>query len=119
MSQGPPAPPKVSAVDVEAFAKNLARMVEEGGKAMAAYLRPREEGQIAPGPSDEMTDLVKTFGEVAEYWLSDPRRAVELQSRLGKAYLDLWGTAVKRLAGETTAPVAEPDPRDKRFSDPE
>ena len=53
-----------------------------------------------PGLSDEVTDVVKTLGEVAEYWLSDPQRAVELQSRLGKAYLELWGAAVKRLSGE-------------------
>ena len=33
--------PEVGAVDIEAFAKNLARMVEQGGKALAAYLKPR------------------------------------------------------------------------------
>ena len=33
-------PVKIGAVDVEAFAQNLARLVEEGGKALAAYLRP-------------------------------------------------------------------------------
>ena len=37
-------PAKLGSVDVEAFSKNLARMVENGGKALAAYLRPREEG---------------------------------------------------------------------------
>ena len=84
-------PVEVGAVDVEAFANNLARMVEEGGKALAAYMKPREEGAVAAGLSDEITDVVKTLGQVAEYWLSDPQRAVELQSRLGKAYLDLWG----------------------------
>jgi len=114
-----PAPAKITAVDVEAFATNLAQMVEKGGKALAAYLRPREEGQIKPGLSDEMTDMVKTLGEVANYWLSDPARAVELQSRLGRAYLDLWGVAVKRLAGESAEPVVGPDPKDKRFADPE
>ena len=31
-----PAPVKIGAVDIEAFAKNLAHMVEEGGKALAA-----------------------------------------------------------------------------------
>ena len=31
-----------------------------------------------------------------------PSRAVELQSRLGKAYLDLWGAAAKRLSGESS-----------------
>jgi polyhydroxyalkanoate synthase len=110
---------KIGLVDVELFAKNLARMVEDGGKALAAYMRPREEGQIQHGLSDEMTDMVKTLGEVAEYWLADPQRAVELQSRLGKAYLELWGAAVKRLSGETAGPVIAPDPKDRRFQDPE
>jgi poly[(R)-3-hydroxyalkanoate] polymerase subunit PhaC len=113
------APAKIGAVDVEAFSKNLARMVEEGGKALAAYLRPREEGQIQTGLSDEITDMVKTLGEVVGYWLADPSRAVELQSRLGKAYLELWGNAVKRLAGETSEPMVRPDPKDRRFADPE
>ncbi len=95
-----PAPVKVGAVDIEAFAKNLARMVEEGGKALAAYMKPREEGQVQAGLSDEINDMVKTLGEVGSYWLSDPSRAVELQSQLGRAYLDLWGAAAKRLSGE-------------------
>jgi len=113
------APVKIGAVDVEAFSKNLARMVEEGGKALAAYMRPREEGEIQSGLSDEVADMVKTFGEVVSYWLADPSRAVELQSRLGKAYLELWGSAVKRLAGEASEPVVKPDPKDRRFADPE
>src|SRR4249919_3136071 len=114
-----PAPVKVGAVDIEVFAKNLARMVEQGGKALAAYIKPREEGQVQAGLSDEMTDMVKTLGEVGSYWLSDPSRAVELQSRLGRAYLDLWSAAAKRLSGEAAGPVVMPDPKDRRFADPE
>jgi polyhydroxyalkanoate synthase len=114
-----PTPVKIGVVDVELFTKNLARMIEDGGKALAAYLRPREDGQIRHGLSDEMADMVKTLGEVAEYWLADPQRAVELQSRIGKAYLELWGAAVKRLSGETAGPVIAPDPKDRRFQDPE
>ncbi|HYW59572.1 MAG TPA: class I poly(R)-hydroxyalkanoic acid synthase, partial [Xanthobacteraceae bacterium] len=34
-----------SSVNIEAFAKNIARMVEQGGRALAAYLKPREEGR--------------------------------------------------------------------------
>src|SRR5262249_25635772 len=51
--------------------------------------------------------------------MSDPRRALDLQTTLGRAYLDLWAGAVKRMAGEQTQPVIAPDPRDKRFADPE
>ena len=33
--------------DPEAFARNLARAVEQGGRALAAYLKPHEEGKPA------------------------------------------------------------------------
>lgn len=112
-------PVKVGPVEVEAFAKNLARMVEEGGKALAAYLRPREEMQKQAYFADEVTDVVKTLGQVAQYWLAEPNRAVELQTSLGKAYLDLWETAVKRMTGMDAKPVVQPDPKDRRFTDPE
>src|SRR5437764_11666185 len=115
----PVAPPTAGAVDIERFSKNVARMVEEGGKALAAYLKPREEGEVKVEPADEIADVVKTLGQVAEYWLSDPQRAVEVQATLGKAYLELWASAVKRMAGESAPPVVVPDPRDKRFADPE
>ena len=118
----PPAqqpPMKIGSVDVEVFSRNLARLVEEGGRALAAYLKPREEGRDDSEFADEVTEVVKTLGQVAEYWLADPQRTVELQNRLGKAYLDLWASAVKRLAGEEAPPVVRPAPSDKRFTDPE
>ncbi len=117
--RAPSEPSKDGSVDIEEFAKNLARAVEEGGKAMAAYLKPREQGRADGEFVTDVADVARTLGQVAEYWLADPQRALELQSRLGKAYLDLWAHAAKRLAGEKPPPVAEPDPRDKRFADPE
>ena len=116
--EAPSDPVQVGSADVEEFAHNAARMLEEGGRALAAYLKPREEGRVDEQYA-EVTDVVKTLGQVADYWLRDPQRALELQTSLGKAYLDLWGNAVKRMAGESVAPLATPDPRDKRFSDPE
>jgi polyhydroxyalkanoate synthase len=113
-----PHPMKIGPVDVEVFSHNLARLVEEGGRALAAYLKPREQGR-SDKFADEVTEIVKTIAQVSEYWLSDPQRAVELQSRLGKAFLDLWASSAKRLAGEDAAPVVAPAAGDKRFSDPE
>ena len=114
-----PGPARIGDVDIEAFANNVARLVEESGKALAAYLKPRDDGSARNPLSDEMADMVKTLGGVAEYWLSDPQRAAELQSRLGRAYLELWGAAVKRLSGETVEPIVAADPKDRRFADPE
>jgi len=110
---------KIGSVDVEAFSRNLARLIEEGGRALAAYLKPREEGRKSNLVAEEVGEIVKTLGHVAEYWLEDPQRALEAQNRLGKAYLDLWAAAAKRLTGEEIAPVVTPEAGDKRFSDPE
>ena len=116
----PVIPTKIGTVDIEAFSRNLARLVEEGGRALAAYLKPREEGRDDNSElADEIAEVVKTLGQVAEYWLADPQRTVQVQASLAKAYLDLWASAVKRLAGEAVAPVATPAPGDKRFNDPE
>ena len=104
--------------DAEAFAMNIARAMESGGKALAAYLKPRETGEVRDQPT-ELTEVIKTLTKVAEYWLSDSERASDLQTRIAKAYLDLWGSAMRRLAGEEPAPAAAPSPRDKRFADPE
>src|ERR1700682_4949754 len=94
-----------TAVDVAKFANNLARMVEEGGKALAAYLKPREQGRIH-GEYAEFIDVVKTLGQVGQYWVKDPQRALDLQLNLGRSYLDLWAGAVKRMAGGNPSAVA-------------
>ena len=106
-------------VNVELFAHNLARLIEEGGKVLSAYLKPREEGKVDDGISDQVTEAIKSVGRVAGYWLADPRRAVEMQASLGCAYLDLWANAVKRMTGQPVEPVAIPDSKDHRFTDPE
>ncbi|WP_246252006.1 class I poly(R)-hydroxyalkanoic acid synthase [Ancylobacter pratisalsi] len=113
------APPHGSPIDFQAFAGNLARLVEEGGKAMAAYLRPREEGLVKDDVADDIADVMKTIGNVAEYWLADPQRTLEAQSQLIGGYLSLWSSTLKRLGGEETKPVAAPPARDTRFTDPE
>ncbi len=71
--RAPSEPGTGKSTDFEEFANNLARMVEEGGKALAAYLKPREEGRIESDHA-EFVDMVKTLGQVAEYWLADPQR---------------------------------------------
>ena len=37
----------------DAFATNLARAIEKAGKAAAAYLKPREAGEMDFVPTDE------------------------------------------------------------------
>ena len=105
--------------DFDALALNLARLTSESAKALAAYIRPLQEGKTNPDMTEHVEDAVKTFGHVAEYWLSDPARAMDAQTRLTSELIALWGATFRRFSGEQVAPVAEPDPADRRFADPE
>jgi len=52
MSEQLPDAPTTKPFDADAFAFNVARAMESGGKALAAFLKPRESGDInnrAPG----------------------------------------------------------------------
>jgi polyhydroxyalkanoate synthase len=102
--------------DFERMADNIARAVEQGGKALAAIIKPVEEGKAQTGFADDIADAVKTLGHVAEYWLSDPVRAIEAQTNLSTGFLDLWTNTLRRMAGEETKPLVPVDPRDKRFA---
>ncbi len=103
----------------EALANNTARLMEELGHATAASLKPVEEGRAKAGLSDEVSDVVKTLGQVVENIAADPQRLVMAQTALTKGFLDLWANNLRRIQGEVVAPVAEPDAGDKRFRDPE
>src|SRR5271167_4104928 len=98
--------------DAEAFAMNIARAMESGGKALSALLKPRETEEIQGQPPNEIAEVVKTFTALAEYWMSDNERASDLQTKMAKGYLDLWGSAMRRMAGEETTPAIAPSPRD-------
>jgi polyhydroxyalkanoate synthase subunit PhaC len=104
--------------DAAAFSGNVQRMLDMGGKAMAAWMQPRDPA-LSKAEGSEVSEIVKTMTAVLEYWLSDPQRAVLLQQKLGAAYLELFGQAARRLAGDAAAPVVTPDARDKRFKDPD
>jgi len=101
----------------EAFARNVARMLEGLGKAASAWVEPREKGEVVDTVSEPMADMVKTFSKVGEYWLSDPKRALEAQTSLLTGYFDMWSQSVKRMSGEDESP--RPKTGDKRFSDPD
>jgi polyhydroxyalkanoate synthase len=105
--------------DPEAFARNVTRIIEEAGKATAAYLKPREAGLRPPETGDEMVGIFKTLASVSEYWLAEPTRVFDAQARLWTGYMDIWNRTLKRMGGEAIEPAIKPDPRDKRFQDPD
>ena len=105
--------------NVEALATNIASAIEHATKAMAAYLRPRETGEIKTTFAEEVGEMVQSIGHVAEYYMSDPKRAFDAQTELTTQFINLWASTLQRFQGLPAKPVAEPDRSDKRFSDTE
>ncbi|MFB9979648.1 class I poly(R)-hydroxyalkanoic acid synthase [Mesorhizobium kowhaii] len=107
--------------DPERFALNMARMIEQAGKAASAWAEPREKGDVRDHVAEPVVDMVKTFSKLSEYWLSDPQRALEAQTRLFSGYMTVWANAIQRTsnAAEATEDAVKPERGDKRFLDPE
>jgi polyhydroxyalkanoate synthase len=109
--------------DPEALTVNLARSLEQAGKAASAWLAPRESGEKVDTIADPMADLVKTMSRVCEYWMADPRRTLEAQTHLMTAMMGMW---TRSLQAAQSMPAAEPSAgkpgtdkpgTDKRFAD--
>ena len=105
--------------DPERFALNMTRAIEEMGKAAAAWTSPREKGEVRDTVAEPVTDMVKTFSKITEYWLSDPSRALEAQTRLFSGYIDIWTNAIQRMNNPEVEDAIKPEKGDKRFQDPE
>jgi polyhydroxyalkanoate synthase subunit PhaC len=106
--------------DPEQFALNLARMIEAAGKAAAAWAAPRERGERHDVVAEPVADMVKTFSKLSEYWLADPGRALEAQTRLFSGYMNVWANTIRRVGSEEpVAAIVQPERGDRRFQDPE
>lgn len=107
--------------DPERFALNMARMIEQAGKAASAWAEPRERGEVRDHVAEPVVDMVKTFSKLSEYWLADPQRALEAQTRLFGGYMTVWANAIQRVSpsAEGTDDAVKPERGDKRFQDPE
>lgn len=103
--------------DPEALTMNIARMIEQLGKAASAWLAPRERGEKADLVADPYVEIVKTLSKVSEYWLSDPRRTLEAQTALMGSFFSMWTRTLQKMNGETVADLEGVPATDKRFTD--
>src|SRR3712207_6236913 len=81
----------------ERLAHNIALFLEQAGKALRAYLEPREKGEIKNTFPDTLSDMTNSIAQVSEAWLQSPEKAVGAQNELWRSYLDLWSASTRRL----------------------
>ena len=105
--------------DAEALARNIGQAIEQGGEVLAAYLRPRETGEIKMNLADDGGEMIRSIGQFGQYYMADPLAAFEAQTALAMQFINLWASTLQRFLGAPAALVATPDRPDKRFSDAE
>ena len=127
----PPAPAAAAAAaiplpdyrvsDPDEFARNMLRVIEDGGKFVAGIIeRSQPVGPTGTGASaPDFTDTTKTLTELSQAWMSDPTKLAEAQATLYSGYMELWNNTLRRMMGDDVQPVAKPQPGDPRFKDTE
>ena len=107
-------PPHVP--DFEALSRNASLFVEAMGRNVSNMLKPADGAAVPSAPPEELNEMARTLGAVAERWLSDPQKSLEAQARLGESFVTLWGHTWLRLQGQEAPPIAAPEPKDPRFA---
>ncbi len=105
--------------DPEELGLNLLRLFEQGGRVLTEFI---ERADTKAGPysaAAEISEATSTLSDLTQMWLADPTRFAEAQGTLMRSYADLWNNTVRRMLGQDVEPVAEPEPGDNRFKDPE
>ncbi len=111
--------PPLKAVNAEELARNLLRLFEQGGNVLTEFIE-RNDAKMGPySAATEITEATTTLSDLTRQWLADPTRFAEANGTLMRSYGELWTNTVRRMFGETVAPVAEPEAGDSRFKDPE
>src|SRR5262245_28846181 len=96
--------------DPQRFAQNMARLVEETGKAVTAFVEPRVNNPAQAWAPADLTRMMNAFGQIQQAWLLQPQKLIKAQADLWHRYWKLWTKAVGILPA--TEPVAAPDPKD-------
>jgi polyhydroxyalkanoate synthase len=105
---------------LEALAKNMVRLFDQGTKAFTALAeRSSANGQGPYSMVAEAGEAAKSLGEIARHWVTEPSKFAAAQGELMRSYADLWGRSVRRFLGEKVEPVVVPEPGDNRFKDPD
>jgi polyhydroxyalkanoate synthase len=111
---------QVHANQLEALARNMVRLFDQGAKAFSALAeRSGANGQGPYSMASEAGEAAKSLGEIARHWVTEPGKFAAAQGELFKSYADLWGRSFRRFLGEEVEPVVEPEPGDNRFKDPD
>jgi polyhydroxyalkanoate synthase len=103
------------------FAHNMARLVEETGKAATVFMKPHTIKSKHFTLHHDLAPVFGTLAQVQQAWLRQPQRMFEVQIKLLCSCFDLWHSSMfrsMRLAEGGKRPIAISSPQDPRFKHP-
>ncbi len=96
------------------ISQSMADIAERSQRIVAAFLdRQAEEGPPRPDPMH----IGSAFLEMTAKLMANPARLVQAQLGFWHDYMTLWQNTARRMMGESTQPVIQADPKDRRFKD--
>ena len=81
------------------FTHNMARLVEETGKAANVFLQPHAINPKHVTLHEDLAPALRTLAQLQRAWLRQPYKAFEAQAALWSSWFDLWHSSVCRLMG--------------------
>ncbi len=102
--------------DAVEWSKAMSRVAEQSHRMVTEFLSRQNGADPGLGMADPL-NVGSAFFEMATRMMADPMRLVQAQMSLWSDYLSLWQTATRRMMGEPTEPVIEPNKDDRRFKD--
>ena len=85
--------------DPQKFAQNMARLVEETGKAVSAFVEPRVTDPTRALMPDDLTRIMNAFAQVQQAWMVHPLKLMRSQADLWQRYWTLWSSHQRLPAG--------------------
>ena len=106
---------KADEFDSGRLAQGMGELGERSQRVVQAFLEGQSRGDGFSVPDPRV--VAGAFTKLTQAMLADPGRLIEAQARWWQQMGELWQTQMRKALGEPVAPVAAPDPADKRFKD--
>jgi polyhydroxyalkanoate synthase len=106
--------PDVKLPDPVELSKSMTRIAGRSQRLVTEFLRRQTNGGAAVPPADPLS-LGRTFLEMTARMMADPAKLMQAQMNLWQDYLKLWQSTTRRMLGQETEPVIEPNKDDRRF----
>jgi len=106
--------PDVKLPDPVELSKSMTRIAGRSQRLVTEFLRRQTNGGSAIPAADPLS-LGRTFLEMTARMMADPAKLMQAQMNLWQDYLKLWQSTTRRMLGQETEPVIEPNQDDRRF----